>query len=408
MGLGAWLFCRSSVQAEEFEAVFSDQCNDYARIRLADGSFQPETYILLKGGLWFGDIADPTIDRVSFDEIAEQISGALAKRNYLPSRDPKKIDLLIVVFWGTTVPPVEYHEPFVPVVSGSLPSLLSEPQRPSEAEFRRILQKRNEAANLLGFSQEDPELLSRRYFVVLLAYDFRLKLTRGTSKLLWETRFSIREKGNAFGKQLAAMVGNASQYFGQDSHGLTHLPVPEGRVEIGEIKSLGVVPDAELGHAALAPDGAHVAYFRVVHHTLKLAIVDVDRPLPPAYFGIPGSALGPSPLKWADAGHVLLPQSPVGPLSFSLADKRAQPDDKPHASSPADDARSIATDPLFAEIQTLAEGKLPDRKVVILGTDEARHRFLFLVSGGAGSGRYFVFDRPNDLLFEVGREQPIP
>jgi len=171
------------------------------------------------------------------------------------------------------------------------------------------------------------------------------------------------------------------------------------RVEIGEIKFQDVAPESEAGHAALSPDGAHVAYLKVVRHTLRLVIVDVDRPVPAVVAGIPYPSFGPRSLTWADAGHVLVPQSAGGPLSFDLAGNRSQPDGKTHASTPADDARSIATDPLFAEIQTLAEGKLPDRKVVILGADEARRRFLLLVSGGAGSARYFGFDRPNDLLF---------
>jgi hypothetical protein len=413
MGFGAGLFCRSSVHAEEFEAVFSKTSNGYVRTRLADGSFQSETYTLLKGGFLGGDIPDPTIEQTSFDDIAQKTATALARQNYVPSRDRKAIELLIVVFWGTTVAP-DYHDPF-PSISVPEPGekvdlpVLSERSRLPNDEVRKDTERIKQTADLLGYaSLSDPELLSRRYFVVVLAYDFQLKLTRGISKLLWETRFSIRERGNAFGEQLAAMVGNASHYYGQDSRGLIHDPVPKGRVEIGEIKSLGVVPDAELGHAALAPDGDHVAYFRMVRHTLKLVIVDVDQPLPPAFFGIPASSLGPRPLTWADAEHVIVPQSSAGSLSFNLVGKRSQPDGKTHASTPADDARSGATDPSLAEIQTLADGKLPDRKVVILGADEARHRFLLLVSGGAGSTRYFVFDRPNDLLFEVGREQPIP
>ncbi len=31
---------------------------------------------------------------------------------------------------------------------------------------------------------------------------------------------------------------NASQYFGQDTHGLVRKALPEGRVDIGELKTL--------------------------------------------------------------------------------------------------------------------------------------------------------------------------
>jgi hypothetical protein len=32
----------------------------------------------------------------------------------------------------------------------------------------------------------------------------------------------------------------AARYFGQDSHGLIHKPVPEGHVTVGEVKVLGI------------------------------------------------------------------------------------------------------------------------------------------------------------------------
>jgi hypothetical protein len=35
----------------------------------------------------------------------------------------------------------------------------------------------------------------------------------------------------------------AAKYFGQDSHGLRHDPVPEGRVELGDVRNLGTVPE---------------------------------------------------------------------------------------------------------------------------------------------------------------------
>jgi len=53
-----------------------------------------------------------------------------------------------------------------------------------------------------------------------------------------ETRLSIRERGMS--RQAAdADVGNASPYFGQDSHGLV-TPRSCGRVVIGEIKLSGL------------------------------------------------------------------------------------------------------------------------------------------------------------------------
>jgi len=49
-----------------------------------------------------------------------------------------------------------------------------------------------------------------RYFVVLMAYDFQVLWKQRKHKLLWETRFSIREQGNDFEKVLPAISRYAS------------------------------------------------------------------------------------------------------------------------------------------------------------------------------------------------------
>ena len=85
------------------------------------------------------------------------------------------------------------------------------------------------------------ELEANRYIVVLMAYDFQLMWKQKKTKLVWETRFSIGEQRNRFDQQLVAMALEASKYSGQDSHGLVRKAVPEGKVEVGEVKSLGVV-----------------------------------------------------------------------------------------------------------------------------------------------------------------------
>jgi hypothetical protein len=87
------------------------------------------------------------------------------------------------------------------------------------------------------------EIEDNRYFVVLMAYDFQVLLKEKKHKLLWETRYSIRQRGNAFDRQLAAMTEYASKYFGQDTHGLLRKPLPEGHVTLGKLEVGEVVPD---------------------------------------------------------------------------------------------------------------------------------------------------------------------
>jgi hypothetical protein len=87
------------------------------------------------------------------------------------------------------------------------------------------------------------EIEQNRYFVVLMAYDFQLLYKEKKHKLLWETRFSIRQRNHEFDKDLPSMAQYASQYFGQDSNGLIHKEIPLGRVDIGQVKSLGDVEE---------------------------------------------------------------------------------------------------------------------------------------------------------------------
>jgi hypothetical protein len=99
----------------------------------------------------------------------------------------------------------------------------------------------------LGVDQRDQvaEIEENRYFVVLMAYDFQLMWKQKKHKLLWETRFSIGERRNAFDKTLPVMAQYASRYFGQATDGILRTRVQEGHVEIGELKSLGVVDEGK-------------------------------------------------------------------------------------------------------------------------------------------------------------------
>jgi hypothetical protein len=87
----------------------------------------------------------------------------------------------------------------------------------------------------LGVDREDlyDDIEENRYFVVLMAYDFQRLWKQKKHKLLWETRFSIRERSNQFDKALPAMAQYASKYFGVSSDGLVRERFPQGNVEVG-------------------------------------------------------------------------------------------------------------------------------------------------------------------------------
>ena len=280
-----------AVKAEQYEAVAAKVSSDYVRAKNPDGSVQEETYAFGKGGYWSGPLADTTIDRLDFLDVAHTLALPLAAQHYVPAKDPKTTRLLIMVYWGTTVAPEgasdspiyqnlqqasealnrvwpasQQHDTY----GNSLPP---PPQAVGQAEAlttaiaavqaenrqRDLADRRN--AMMLGYDswwnatfdaqngtalevrKQDMlnELEEDRYFVVLMAYDFQLLEKEKKHKLLWETRFSIRERNNQFDKQLASMASEASKFFGKDSRGLNHDPLPEGRVELGEIRDLGTV-----------------------------------------------------------------------------------------------------------------------------------------------------------------------
>ena len=246
-------------------AVFSGTSADYTRARLADGTFRAENYAFGDGGYYGSATHDATIDRESFMDVARVIARPLAARNFMPTKDPKKAGLLIMVYWGMTSGTLDpsseiygYDGGPQKTKGGTWSNDLLGPVsfRGSLADLRNamLLGYAGEIANTqprLGIIHnvkrddliEDVE--HNRYFVVMMAYDFQMMWREKKPKLLWETRFSIREQGNDFAKMLPSMTMYASQYFGQDSHGLVRKAIPEGSVEIGVPRTVGA--DAERG-----------------------------------------------------------------------------------------------------------------------------------------------------------------
>ena len=251
----------SASDAVGVTAVYSMVRKDYVRTKLPDGSFKPEEYALGKGGRLDGSLRDDSIDNSKFIDIARAIAGPLASQNYRPAKKQDAEDLLIMVFWGTTIVPDPLS--MSPGLAGSGHEITNNNvgQLYTDDIMRKQIDRKN--ALLLGYDPDvsaaggnpvhtgtardwkNEELLSEledtRYFVVLLAFDFHAFQTEKKHKLLWETRFSINESKNQFNKALPIMAQYAAKYFGQDSHGLMRTSVPDGKVLIGESKTLGEV-----------------------------------------------------------------------------------------------------------------------------------------------------------------------
>ena len=243
-------------------AVFSGVSDDYARNRLPDGTYKAENYALGNGGYYGPPSRETTIDNESFMSIARSIARPLADRSFMPTRDPNKANLLIMVYWGVTSGTLD------PSSESFMYGRLDRPKGVSwstellgPVSFQGGLVDLQNAM-ILGYAGEIAETHPRiwinhnvkrddliddiehnRYFVVMKAYDFQMMWKEKKHKLLWETRFSLREQGNDFAKLLPAMAICASPFFGQDSYGLIRKAIPEGSVEIGVPKTLAMDPE---------------------------------------------------------------------------------------------------------------------------------------------------------------------
>lgn len=261
-------------------SVYSRARNGYVRSSNPDGSLKPETYVL-RAGTRSKLSESRTSDELSLDDISRAIAGPLAVRGYVPGGDPDTTRLLLLAYWGTTLIPDDVHpiegrastqEGHIedywgkmgvgpPSPEGFSPDSTQWTQLPKVPVYQKtelIQDSVTDSTNaaILGYADailgrqpvDRPaetlinELEQHRYYVVLLAYDYQRARTQGQRTLLWETRFSLTEAHNDFGKSLAAMALVASGYFGQDSHGLIHNELKEGHVEVGEPKALDTVP----------------------------------------------------------------------------------------------------------------------------------------------------------------------
>jgi hypothetical protein len=267
---------RAAEGDESITAVSSRVSRDYVRVRMSDGSFQREEYTFGDGGHYPGPFADATIDSLDFRNVAAAIAAPLERQHYFPSRDPQKTKLLIMVYWGTTTVSLSPsassgYQLYQSAAATAAPAVantkiggsISDTSAQDEAfamidmdnRLRDHLDYTN--AQMLGYDSENviateygaaiartalrghrDELVSEiernRYFVILMAYDFQLMWREKKHKLLWETRFSLDQARNDFGRDLPAMAQYASQYFGRDTDGLIRKPVPLGRVEVGQ------------------------------------------------------------------------------------------------------------------------------------------------------------------------------
>jgi len=247
--------------SNELTAVSSKVFNGYTRERLPDGSVHPEQYGFAVGGYidpaTYGlegsalpPTSDPSIDKVRFATIELAIEKPLAAEGYYPTTEPKNADILIVVFWGRTTGTSAFAQ------SGT-GNNVGQDKDMVDLHNAKLLgfdsghtfdEGFNDPSNMMAnirrevYSNVRDAIGEDRYFIILRAYDFQHAWKQNKVLLLWETRFSLTQRGHDFRDDLPRMAFVASPYFGQPSNGLQMREIPKGQVDIGEVKSLGEVP----------------------------------------------------------------------------------------------------------------------------------------------------------------------
>ena len=249
-------------------AVRAEARKEYTLLRAHDEASKVQTYHLIKGKYFGGNVHDSSLDGVTFPEIAEHIALNLRRQKYFPEEDPAAGDLLIMVHYGASfyVGDPDYRNVFnlnnyfAPVRKASGEMYNYDLSRnaipefygfvlPSQRGFRKAAYVK---AKMLGMDDIftkgvhpyealiQGELAAEgRYFFVLTAFDLPL-LRQGEKKVMWSTRYSIRQIGQSYQEALKELNLVAGHFFGKNLEGLiSKRATDDSLVEFGEIEVLG-------------------------------------------------------------------------------------------------------------------------------------------------------------------------
>ena len=234
-----------------------------------------QTYQFILGRYFPGNVKDTSMEKVTLDDVVQNLAVHMRKQNFYPHKDPEKGDLLIVIHYGVTDYDPTFEEMFA-INSledlGYTDEIANAGGGGTALDFSTIdainnfsfnlntsaaMADANEQstffkAQLLGLeeafsprtsSQEAYDLQhmlnEERYFIILMAYDYPL-YKQGELKLHWSTRYSIRTIGQPFEEAIKDMNYVAGDFFGKNLKGINSKRVTDrSRVDIGEIEVLG-------------------------------------------------------------------------------------------------------------------------------------------------------------------------
>lgn len=231
------------------------------------GEARYETYHILKGEHYGGNIRDKSLREVEFAEVAIALAQEMRARNYYPATVQDQGDFLIVVHWGVTMAedPLEdaFEDPdsFVEQDVFDDQDDLRFDDELEEDDYVFADQRMKMNAELTGFNRfisgqkvsqhtewEFKDMLrEERYFMILMAYDWQKLRTEKERVLMWSTRFSLRANSTNFKDAHFALSRGASRFFGtnlEGAPGRARVNLGPGEIDIGELEVVETAEDA--------------------------------------------------------------------------------------------------------------------------------------------------------------------
>jgi hypothetical protein len=281
-------------------AVFAKTEKGYRRFKEPNGKWERQYYAMVNGGPFTDTIRDNAQERIQFSALATVLAEHLAHQRYFPATNPDKVDFLLVVNWGRTMPFLDnVYRNGVDNVMASMNANALKSQAATAARanianqgeasinltgttedmeaqaaqsylendliIQDMMNRSRNLANartgyLLGYmgdvnKADGPQrfagagdhyddliadLEEARYYIVLSAYDFRQSVRANKpSRLVWVTRMSMRAPGNSFAEKAAAMIAYSASRFGRNTDGLERRLYPQYRVNLEDVRFLG-------------------------------------------------------------------------------------------------------------------------------------------------------------------------
>jgi hypothetical protein len=174
-------------------------------------------------------------------------------------------------------------------------------------------------------------------------------------------------------------------------------------VTLGQVCDGSEADNAQKWHSdipTLAPDGVRVAYLQTDSPVTRIVVVNLDRTDQISYINIGEIGAEPIGIFWKTSRKIELRK---GASTFAVVDADQKPE-LPIETSPQSGPTILPPLDQVA-IRALLQRKLPHRSIHIMNWDEDGRRVLLLAAGTNDAGRFFVYDRRLDLLFEVARRK---